>query len=284
MREREIEANGLRFHVVEDGPADGPLVLLLHGFPEFWYAWRHQLVALGAAGYRAVAPDLRGYNRTEKPPAVADYALDVLAADVVALVRALGATRATLVGHDWGGAIAWHVAARHPEVLDGLVVVASPHPAAVARSLFREIRLLFSAWYLFYFQIPWLPEWRIVRDGVGAGLRRAAARPRAFADEDIARYDEAARVPGAMRAAVNYYRAALRGARATAKQASTVRAPTLVVWGERDAAWFPVLDEALDGLVTGPLRVEILPDVGHFVSQEDPEAFNALLLGFLARP
>jgi pimeloyl-ACP methyl ester carboxylesterase len=281
VRERYLEANGLRFHVVEDGPADGPLVLLLHGFPEFWYSWRHLLPALAARGYRVVAPDLRGYHLTDKPASIDDYDLDALAADVVAWIGALGAERAAVVGHDWGGGVAWHVAARHPERLTRLVVVSSPHPDAVAAALFTDLRLLLAAWYLFWFQVPWLPEWWIARTGVGQGLRRHAARPAAFTDEDVAAYDAAARVPGAMRAAVHYYRAALRRI-PRAGRSPAVRVPTLVVWGADDAAYLPSLNVGLERFVDAPTRVEVLPGVGHFVAQEAPEALDDLLAGFLA--
>jgi pimeloyl-ACP methyl ester carboxylesterase len=276
MIERFVEANGLRFHVVEDGPADGPLVLLLHGFPEFWYSWRHLLPALAKRGVRAVAPDMRGYHLTDKPASIGAYDLDHLAADVVGLIEALGAERAVLVGHDWGGAVAWHVGARHPERLTQLVIVSSPHPGAVAAALFRSLRLLLAAWYLFWFQIPGLPERWIVRRGVGDGLRRHAARPEAFTDEDVAAYDAAARVPGAMRSAVHYYRAALRGIR-RAGTVPPVSVPTLVIWGAEDAAYLPVLNEDLERFVAAPIRVEVLPGVGHFVAQEAPADLDRLL-------
>ncbi len=281
MNERFVLANGLRFHVVEEGPADGPLVLLLHGFPEFWYSWRHQLRSLASRGYRVVAPDLRGYHLTEKPEDVGAYDLDHLATDVVALIEALGAERAAVVGHDWGGGVAWHVGARHPDRVTRLVVVSSPHPGAVAAGLFRDLRLFLAAWYLFWFQVPWLPEWVLARSGVGAGLRRHAARAEAFTDADVAAYDAAARVPGAMRSAVHYYRAAFRRIW-RASSTGPVAVPTLQVWGARDAAYLPVLAERPERFVSAPVRVEVLPEVGHFVPQEAPAELDRLLLDFLS--
>lgn len=279
MKEHFVHANGLRFHVVEAGPADGQLVLLLHGFPEYSYSWRHVLPRLAARGYRAVAPDLRGYHRSDKPAHIDAYDLDHLAADVVGLIEALGAARAVVVGHDFGGAVAWHVGARHPERVTHLVVASSPHPAAVAAALFRNLRLLLAAWYLFWFQIPRLPEWWIARRGVGAGMRRYAARPEALTDADVAAYDAAARVPGAMRSAVHYYRAAFRRIRRRAALPS-VAVPTLVIWGAKDPAFLPVVNEGLERFVAAPTRVEVLPSVGHFVAQEAPTELERLVVEF----
>ena len=160
--------NGVRLHYVEAG--EGPLVVLLHGFPEFWYAWRDQIPALAAAGYRVVAPDMRGYNLSEKPPGVTSYRLEHLTADVAALIRQLGAERATVVGHDWGGAVAWQLPVFHPEVVERLAVLNAPHPGALLREL-RTLEQLRRSWYIAFFQLPWLPELAL-RAGDAALLRR----------------------------------------------------------------------------------------------------------------
>lgn len=210
FQHREARLDGIRLHWVEAGR--GPLVVLLHGFPEFWYSWRVQISALADAGFRVVAPDQRGYNRSEKPRELRAYRMDALAGDVVALIRHLGEERAVVAGHDWGGAVAWHLARRRPEVLDRLVILNAPHPAAYRRALRTSDQLLRS-WYIFFFQLPWLPELAIrafdyrVLERV---LRRDPVRPDAFTDADVARYKEALSRPGALRGALSWYRANFR--------------------------------------------------------------------------
>jgi pimeloyl-ACP methyl ester carboxylesterase len=273
----------------------GPLVLLLHGFPDFSYGWRYQIEALAAAGYRAVAPDLRGYNLSSKPRRVGAYDLPVLAADVVALVRALGEERASaIVGHDWGGVIAWHVAERHPEVLDRLVILNSPHPAAFAREL-RTLDQLARSSYVFFFQLPWLPELVLRGDGSYApllgALRRMVRRPDAITAADLERHRDALAQPGALTAALNYYRAfgrrmlrrALRnGTPAPTDRSATVQAPTLLLWGERDPALSPRLAQGLERWVPH-LEVHRFHDAGHWVQLDETEAVNDLLIRWLRR-
>ena len=161
--------------------------------------------------------------------------------------------------------------------------MSSPHPGAVAAALFEDLRLFLAAWYLFWFQIPWLPEWWIARRGVGNGLRRHAARPEAFTNEDVTAYDAAARVPGAMRSAVHYYRAALRRI-LRGGVVPPISVPTLVIWGAQDAAYLPALNDGLDRFVAAPTRVEVLSGVGHFVAQEAPADLDRLLGDFLPSP
>ena len=180
LKHRQVRTNGVRLHCVVDG--DGPLVVLLHGFPEFWYSWRHQIPAL-ATRFRVVAPDLRGYNESEKPAGVAAYAMPELVADVEGLVHAFGERDAAIVGHDWGGGIAWFVAMERPPVTRKLVVLNCPHPAMMAQSLRGNPRQLARSWYMFFFQIPWLPEFllklghaRPVRDQVVGDVSRAGHR------------------------------------------------------------------------------------------------------------
>jgi epoxide hydrolase 4 len=276
-------ANGVRLHYVAAG--DGPLVLLLHGFPEFWYSWRRQLPALAAAGYRAVAVDMRGYNRSEKPPGVCAYGIEHLVDDAAALVRTLGDGRpaAAVVGHDWGGFIAWHVAMWRPESLRRLVVLNAPHPATFLREIVHAAQLLRSR-YQFYFQLPWLPELSL-RAANFAILRRIfchePARPDAFADEDIRQYLAALRQPGALTATINYYRAAVRrGPLAVRRDTRRVTVPTLLLWGMRDRYLRPTLLNGLDRWVPD-LRIERLPDATHWIQHEQPARVNQLLLEFL---
>ncbi|MGH2599418.1 MAG: alpha/beta fold hydrolase, partial [Dehalococcoidia bacterium] len=261
----EATVNGVRLHYVEAG--SGPLVLLLHGFPEFWYSWRHQIPVLAAAGYHVVAPDMRGYNTSAKPRGVRSYALEPLTGDVLGLIRHFGAERATVVGHDWGGAVAWYVPMRYPDAVERLIVLNAPHPAALMREL-HTLDQLRRSWYVFVFQIPWLPEAAVRARGyamLDRTLRTDPARPDAFSDDDIRRYKRALAQPGALTAAINYYRAAFRrDPRTATRDLRPITCPTLLIWGERDRYLSPRLTEGLDRWVPN-LRVERIPDASHWV-------------------
>ncbi len=280
LARREILANGVRLHLVEAGA--GPPVLLLHGFPEFSYGWRRQLPALAAAGFRAVAPDLRGYNLSDKPPRVADYRPETLIADVAGLIRHLGG-RVALVGHDWGGILAWGVAARHPELVERLVILNAPHPAAMLREL-RTVRQLMKSWYVFFFQLPRLPEWLVRRRDfafLDKIFRRDPTRPGVFGDEDIRRYKEALSRPGALTAALNYYRAAFRrGPRRPGCDVRRVDVPTLLLWGEQDRYLGVRLSQGLEEWVPD-LRVVYFPDASHWIHVEAAAEVNRWLVEFL---
>ena len=234
--ELELEANGLRFHALTAGDDRAPLVLLLHGFPEFARSWRHQLPALAEAGYRAVAPDLRGYGGTDKR---GTYDLRTLAADVAALVRALGEQRAAVVGHDWGGAMAWMSAHYERELVERLVVLNCPHPATMSVELLRSPRQLARSAYVFFFQLPRVPEWLLTRRGAGAvakALRGGSHVRSAWPPEELERYRREFLRPGAARAALGYYRAFFRHPLAPRRAARSraIEAPTLVLWGVED--------------------------------------------------
>ena len=288
IEELSLRANDLRFHALAAGPQDGPLVLLLHGFPELAQSWRHQLPALADAGYRAVAPDLRGYGKTEvRGP----YDPRTLADDVAALVRALGSERAFVAGHDWGGLVAWLSALFRPEVVERLVVLNAPHPAAFMRMLPRSPRQVVRSSYVLFFQLPWLPErlvsWR--RGAIVEGALRAGTHvPDPWSEEQLAAYREAFADPARARAALGYYRAAARRPLALyrAAKARPIAAPTLVLWGvhdptlrrelvspERLAPWFA------PGNVP---EARFLEEAGHFVQNEAPERVNEELLRWLA--
>jgi len=281
-KHHEAVVNGVRLHYVEAG--SGPLVVLLHGFPEFWYGWRHQIGPLAAAGYRVIAPDMRGYNQSEKPPGVHAYAVETLVEDVVALIAHCGVTRATVVGHDWGGVVAWEVAMRRPNVVEKLIVLNAPHPAAFLREL-RTPAQLARSWYALAFQVPMLPEllialgdYRMLR----AVFRRDPVRPNAFTEDDIQRYRDAFAIPGARTATINYYRAAMRRnpRRITLEAVRAVIAPTLLIWGMGDRYLGPALTERLEQWVPR-LRVERITGASHWVQHDTPEQVTALMLGFL---
>jgi len=283
MDHRNRDLGRIRLHTVEDGPPGAPLVVLLHGFPETWRSWRHQLPALAGAGFRVVAPDQRGYGASDRPAGARAYALDELAADIAALLADCGAARAHVVGHDWGGMVAWWLAMHHPALVDRLAILNVPHPRRFARGLVTSRQLLRS-WYTLFFQVPWLPEAALSRADFAA-LRRTyranAVRPEAFTDADLDAYVAAFRAPGALTAAIDWYRAPLRGnPLGLLRRVRPVTAPTLVVWGERDKALGADLatPEPRD---VPHARVVFLPDAGHFVHADRPERVNALLLEFL---
>ncbi len=273
--------NGVRLHYVEAG--SGPLVVLLHGFPEFWYSWRHQIPALAAAGYRVIAPDQRGYNLSAKPPGVRSYRVGKLIGDVVALIRHLGHERAVVVGHDWGGGIAWQTALTHPEVVERLIILNAPHPATFLREL-RTFAQLRRSWYMFFFQLPALPEWAFRRDdfaGLKHTLRTEPRRPGSYTEEDIRRYRDALARPGALTAALNWYRAAFRDLLSGRRPPIPILdVPTLVIWGEEDRYLGLRLLDGLEQWVRR-LRVERLPGVSHWVQHEVPEVVNEKMIEFL---
>ncbi len=272
-----------RLHYVEAGPSEGPLVVLLHGFPDFWYSWRHQIPALAAAGFRAVAPDMRGYNLSSKPAALSAYEPRRLAGDIRDLIRERGAERAFLAGHDWGAAVAWVVAMAHPEVVERLAILNVPHPRRMLESLRRPGRQLAKSWYIFFFQLPWLPE-RALRVGGWWGFRYGFehdARPGAFTPADIDRYREAWSQPGAATATINYYRASMRRPPGRERGGlNPIAAPTLVIWGEHDRYLRSSLAEPSREDVPGLERVVRLPDASHWVQHDEPDRVSELLVGF----
>ncbi len=278
---RDIITNGIRMHYVTQGT--GPLVVLLHGFPEFWYSWRHQIPFLAEHGYTVVAPDLRGYNDTDKPHT--GYSVPTLLRDIVGLIKGLGQEKAIIVGHDWGGALAWTFAQRYPQMTERLVVLNAPHPRAFMREL-RTAKQLRKSWYIFSFQIPWLPEFILGRGHaamIGKMLYASAIQKSAFPQDVLAHYRDAMSKPGALRAAINYYRATFRkslGVGGVSKAATTISAPTLLIWGDQDIALGIELTRGLELWVPN-LQIRHLPDSGHWVQQEKPDTVNALLLEFL---
>jgi len=232
---RRVATNGVHLHVAQAGPDDGRLVLLLHGFPEFWYQWRRQIPALAAAGFCVWAPDQRGYHLSDKPPRVCNYSLDALAGDVAGLIEAAGRRRAVVVGHDWGGAVAWWLATQQPELIDRLVIINVPHPLVLRRLLWTNPRQMLRSWYMFVLQLPWVPEWMGQRrdwEGLVQGLQ-ASSRPGTFSEADIHEYRRAWSQPRAYTSMVNWYRAMFR-CRLVAARNSRILPPTLILWGAND--------------------------------------------------
>jgi len=243
LDERIHEVNGIELYAVEAGPADGPLVILLHGFPEFSYGWRHQIGPLSAAGFRVVVPDQRGYGRSDKPDGIDAYRLPALGADVLALADAYGRERFHLVGHDWGGIVAWWVAAQHGERIERLAIANAPHPDVVRPFIKRHPGQLLRSYYVALFQLSRLPE-RLLAARDFLALRRVLQKtswPGTFTDEDLELYKDAWSRPGTLTAMLNWYRALVR--RPTAP-AGRVQAPTRILWGKRDQALASGLAEA----------------------------------------
>jgi pimeloyl-ACP methyl ester carboxylesterase len=284
LTHRYADLGDVRVHYVEAG--EGPLVLLLHGFPQFWYEWRHQIPALVEAGFRVVAPDMRGYNLSDKPPGVRAYRLELLARDVERLILACGERTAAVVGHDWGAITAWFAAMRHPGRVGRLAILNVPHPARFPEVLLSPGQLLRSS-YVLFFQLPGLPE-EVIRAGdfalLRSALRRDPVRAGAFTAEDIERYVGAMARPGALTATLNYYRALLRNPKGTRALLKRVEAPVLVIWGERDRFLNRGLAEPPRLWVPNLLRVERLPDASHWVAEDRPLEVNTLLLDFLRAP
>ncbi|MCW2968944.1 MAG: alpha/beta hydrolase [Solirubrobacterales bacterium] len=280
LREGYADVGDVKLHYVEAG--DGPLIVLLHGFPEFWFGWRLQISPLAAAGFRVVAPDMRGYNLSSRPAGVAPYAVDKLADDVCGLIRERGAESALLVGHDWGGTAAWATAMNHPEVVDRMAILDAAHPRALQKGL-RNPRQLLRSWYFFFFALPGLPE-RVVRAGHWRFFRRFVrdARP-AYSPEEIDRYVEAWSQPGAASAMINYYRCSVRESQKKAAAAiRPISAPTLLIWGELDRYLGPGVREPDPSDVPGLDRIERLPNASHWVHHDEPERVNQLLIDFFA--
>ncbi len=276
LQHRYADINGIRMHYAEAGT--GEPVVFLHGFPEFWYSWRHQLAAL-APNYRVIAPDQRGYNETE---ARAPYDTGTLQQDVLDLIAHIGEERVHLVAHDWGGAIAWLLAIEHPEVLRSLTVCNLPHPALFQKGV-RRPRQILRSWYIAFFQLPWLPERALAMDN----YRRLAkgiidqCRPGTFTRDDIKAFLAAWRRQG-LHGGVEWYRAAVRHPRPLPEPVPLIQVPTLLIWGERDSALGKELTHGTDEYVRD-LRIEYLPEASHWVQQEEPERVNALILEHVRR-
>lgn len=265
----------VRLHYVEAG--EGPLVLLLHGFPDFWYGWRRQIPALAAAGFTVVAPDLRGYNLSGRPDGVAAYRVERLAQDVRDLIAERGAASADVAGHDWGAMVAWTTAAHHPEAVRRLAILNLPHPRRMREGL-RTAAQLRRSWYILFFQLPWLPE-RALRAGRFRALRGAVedGAVGGLPPQELEPYMEAWSRPGALEAMLAYYRASLRF---PGRRLGPIDQPTLVVWGERDRYLGAELAVPHARDVPNLRPVVWLPGASHWVMRDEPERVTELLSGF----
>jgi len=280
LREGYAEIGDQRLHYMEAG--DGPLIVLLHGFPEFWYGWREQIQPLAAAGFRVVAPDMRGYNLSSKPDGVKAYDIDRLTADIRDLVHERGAQSALLAGHDWGGSVAWATAMNHPEIVDRLAILNAAHPRKLSEGLHHPSQLR-KSWYFFFFATPRLPEdvvharnWHFFRH-----FLEDANPP--YTAQELERYEEAWSQPDAAAGMINYYRASVRQSQKEAvAKLRPISAPTLVIWGENDSYLGSELAEPHRDDVPNLDRVERLPDASHWVHHDEAERVNQLLIDFFA--
>lgn len=295
MKDHYAEVNGIRLHYVESGK--GPLIVFLHGFPEFWYEWKGQLAEFGK-DHRVVAPDMRGYNLSAKPPDLDAYQMKNLVEDVRALAQHLGYKKFVLVGHDWGGGVAWSFALAHPEYLEKLVIINCPHPAILARELAANPAQQKASQYMLLFRSPQAESMLsannyafLAQAVMGEGLKSGV-----FTEADKQAYISAWSQPGALTGGLNYYRAANLGPSAPAKEGDTpspvsafgldsagltVKVPTLVIWGEKDTALLTSNLDGMDQLVPN-LTVKRIPDGSHWVVHEKPELVNSYIREFLS--
>jgi len=264
-------------NAVTAGPDDGPALILLHGFPEFWYGWRKQIGPIAEAGFRVIVPDQRGYNQSSKPSEVRDYRLSELTADVIAIADQIGRERIMLAGHDWGAGVAWNTAIRHPGRIEKLAILNVPHPAVMLRFLRTNPRQMLRSWYMLFFQIPRLPEFLFSLNGARALIR--TSRPGTFSPEDIDWYREAWGQPGALTAMINWYRALSREMPDLSAVESRVTVPTRILWGAKDEFLLSAMAAASVKYCDRGELFEF-PDATHWVHHEEPERVNELLIDF----
>lgn len=286
MTEHYIKANGIQLHYMEEG--QGELVILLHGFPEFWYGWRKQIPVLSKK-YRVVAIDMRGYNLSDKPQGINAYKIDVLAKDIAELIEALGEKKAVVVGHDWGAAVAWAVASLYPKMVSKLAVLNVPHPSEMKKALMHfNLAQWAKSYYIFLFQLPWLPEIFLGKDLKRFFTRAFASfapkgKEPSVSEKEIEKYIEAFSQPGVLTAAVNYYRATFRQIKdANLGSGGKLKMPVLMLWGEQDKALGKELTYNTKDYCED-LEIIYDPTSGHFIQHDNPELVNSKLMAFLGK-
>ena len=279
---RRIATNGVNLQVIEAGPTDGPLVVLLHGFPETGASWHRQIGSLADAGFRVLAPDQRGYGASDKPRGVAAYQLDRLVGDLLGLIDALGRDQASVVGHDWGGIVAWSAIERHPERFDRAVIINAPHPAVMSQALRGDLGQVRRNWYVFLFQLPGFPEWLLKRHNFRVLERAltATSRPGVVGPAEIDQARLAWNQPGAIQSMIHWYRAAFR-ARRPPLPTAPITVPTRIIWGVQDSSLGVGLARSSYAQCQDA-TIEWIEDATHWVIHEHPERVNSLILDFLA--
>jgi pimeloyl-ACP methyl ester carboxylesterase len=276
-----VKTNGIKLHVLQAGAIDGPLVLLLHGFPEFSYAWRYQIPALADAGFRVWAPDQRGYNLSDKPKGIGSYTLDALSRDVVGLIDASGYDQVYVVGHDWGGFVAWYTAEKYPERIKKMVILNAPHRKIMRENLRTNPTQQVKSQYIFDFQTPWLPEVRMKLQNY-KGLKKAleaSSKPGTFSESDFKKYHEAWSRPKAYHSMINWYRAFMQKPLLDDNLSHKIEVPTLLIWGEADRyLGVEMAQPSIDLCDNGKLIV--MKDTGHWIQYEKAEEINKLIKEF----
>jgi pimeloyl-ACP methyl ester carboxylesterase len=274
-----FDTSEVRIHAVAAGPGSGPLLILLHGFPEFWYSWHKQIRPLAQAGFRVVAPDQRGYNLSSKPTLLSAYAMPHLVADVMAIADQLEAQSFFLAGHDWGAAVAWITALRFPQRLRKLGIINVPHPKVMLRNLLTNPRQLLRSWYIFFLQFPWIPEAILAARNFSFGVTalEQSSVPGTFTAEDLSRYREAWAYPGALTAMVNWYRAFVWHRPSLGDP--QVHVPTRILWGKRDKFLLPGMAQQSVAYCDSA-ELTYFPENTHWLHHEQPEAVNQMLIDF----
>ena len=276
------QIGSVKLHYAKAGNGE-KLLLLLHGFPEFWYSWRHQLVDLSDQ-YTVVAPDMRGYNLSDKPEDVSDYEIDKLSDDVIGLIRYFGHEKAFVVGHDWGAGVAWAAAGRYPECVSKLACLQIPPPSIWKKN--QTLKQFFSSWYMFFFQLPKLPEWLLTRNDfqkLAIALKTTTAKRGVFSSEDVEKYKEAWSEPGSITAALNYYRAnIIKRMFGKGPKPEKIKVPTLFIYGEQDQAVLPQTVEGVGDFIDAEYTELRIPEAAHWVQNEAREKVTNALREFLA--
>ncbi|MFN8321575.1 MAG: alpha/beta hydrolase [Chitinophagales bacterium] len=281
MESKFISANGIQLHYIEEGT--GELVILLHGFPEFWYGWKNQIPVLSKQ-YRVVAPDMRGYNLSDKPENISDYHIEILAEDIAELIKALGEEKAIVVGHDWGAAVSWAVAAFHPDVVKKLAILNVPHPNEMSRALmgfnFAQWK---KSWYIFFFQLPFIPE-KVVGTATffKNTFNKMLMKKSAISDEDFQKYITAYSQPNAVKSTIAYYRSAFRSTFSKQRPFPKIKMPVIMLWGEHDIALGKEMTYNTKRYCENSLEIVYDSTSGHFVQHDNPDWVNEKLLKFFA--
>lgn len=278
-----IETNGIRLHVIQAGPADGPLVVLLHGFPEFWRSWKSQIQPLAEAGFRVIIPDQRGYNLSEVPGEVKAYRLEELERDIIGLLDALGQPDCCLAGHDWGAVVAWGLAMTYPERIRRLAILNVPHPVVMQNNLRKNPRQMLKSWYIGFFQIPGLAEWVTARNDFqqAAAALRGTSRPGTFSDEDLAAYRQTWRNSGGLTGMINWYRALVRYPPAPPAEVR-LKMPVRILWGKRDAFLSHEM-AAASAALCDQAELTLFDEASHWLQHEEPGAVSRALVEFFGK-
>ncbi|MCB1214093.1 MAG: alpha/beta hydrolase [Deltaproteobacteria bacterium] len=288
IKKQYIQTNGIKLHVVEDGPSKGEPIIFLHGFPEFWYGWKKQISYFANHGFRAIVPDQRGYNLSDKPKSIQDYSVQNLIQDIAGLMDAKGYERINLVGHDWGGAVAWYFAMKWPERLKRLVILNVPHPKVMLDALGRNWRQTLRSWYMFFFQLPYFSEFIVKRNNFQLlrKILKTTSLKGTFSEEDIQQYTQAWSQPNSLKSMINWYRASFRDSlnrfKRNSKENFQINTPTLLIWGEKDQFLGselakPSISYCHEG------KVEFIKESSHWVQHEFPDRINKLIKDFISK-